>query len=101
MASVELRMDKQGVAAALSNPKAVAAMGEECRKIAARAEASGADYKTKRRYNDGVLVAGDKSPKFAARVRKGDDGAIGIVYTSNYAAIRFEHEHNALLRARG
>lgn len=99
--TVELRMDPTGEAAALSSPKAVALMGSECRKIAKRATSAGAGFHTKRRYSRGVQVAGGKAPEYGARVRVGDGGAHGAVYTANYAAIVYESKTNTLLRVRG
>jgi hypothetical protein len=103
MAKATVTLDQEGVGRALSNPKAVAAMGKEAQKRAKRATALGvaSGYKTKRRYTAGVLTSGDKTPLYGAKVTITPDGPVGIVYTANYAAMRYESKNNALLKVRG
>lgn len=99
-ASVELRIDRGGLAAALSGAEAQAVVNQCAQDIASRATSSGAGFRTKRRYKDGVLVAGDKQPSYGAHIKlTPDGGAVGIAYTANYAAILHNSVTNALLKA--
>lgn len=96
-------LDQRGIGRALSSPQAVAAMGKEAQKRAKRATAMGvaSGYKTKRRYTNGKQTSGGKSPQYGAKVQITPDGPVGIVYTANFAAMRYEAASNTLLKVRG
>lgn len=98
--TVELRLDEKGIGAALSSPQAIARMGKEARARAQRATAAGAGFRTKRQYERGRQVRGGKAPAYGAKVKITPGGAVGIVHTANYAAMKWEHETNTLLKVR-
>ena len=51
------------------------------------------------RDKPGVELYGKKHPMYYYKPSKSRNNPVAIVYTGNYAAMRFEHENNALLKA--
>ena len=51
------------------------------------------------RDKSGVELYGKKHPIYLYIPSKSRTNPYALVYTSNYAAMKFEHEHNAMLKA--
>lgn len=71
-------------------------------KTAATANAMGAGFRTGLYHRDHRSPAvGDTSPRYECNVERHGSLDVGIVYTGNYSAMRDNHLHNTLLKARG
>lgn len=120
-----IRIDEKALEEAAQRGKGTrAAVNESARKIRDRANSAsrggrtnqfvatagggpvGAFGNTGRKPNSGWLkshpgakLVGGKYPMYLYKPASSRNHPVAIVYTGNYAAMKFEHEHNGLLKA--
>ena len=98
---VRIDLGEQAIRSVLNNPECVEATAEAARAIADGLTSGGAGFKTERTVRDDGTQVGGKSPLFRADARRGAKGAVGLVWTANYAAAKYNAKTNAMLKARG
>ena len=101
MADVKIVLDEQKVYDAIQDADGTPSMLEAISgRIAANANAMSAGYRTGRFYDRSThKLKGDTQPSFAWNVQRRGRSEVGLVYTANYAAQKFNTEQNALLKA--
>ena len=85
-------------------PQVKAAVTKEAQAIAARANSMGASFRTEEWENPETHEQlGGKAPKYAALKARDSAyvGCVALVVEKNYAAIKDNHLHNTLLKAKG
>ena len=99
MVKFTLYRDDEAVYEAIQDGEGTVPMLEEIvNKVAAKANAMSASYRTKKSHTKGVPV-GNKQPKFEGDVERFGRSQVGIVYTANYAAQKHNYEYNTLLKS--
>lgn len=78
------------------------ALNNESLKIAAKANALSAGYRTPKWHDHETgETKGDTPARYDGNSKLGRKGYVGIVFTANYAAQKENHLHNTLLKAKG
>lgn len=73
----------------------------EVQQIAQRSNAMSAGFRTGRYYDrESNELRGNTQPKYGGSVKLGNYGWVGLVHPENYAAMKDNHEHNTLLKAK-
>ena len=76
-------------------------LGRKVAHIAGVANAMSSGFRTGLYYrNHESPPVGNTQPKYGGDVKLGDYGWIGLVHPENYAAMKDNHEHNTLLKAK-
>lgn len=77
------------------------ALDAVAKKIASSANSLSSGFRTEvvRDYETGQTVGGTQ-PRYESSSKKGSHGPIAIVYPANYSAMKDNHLHNTLLKAR-
>lgn len=106
MASVKIKvvLDSDAPEKIYRLPQVKAAVTKQANEIAERANSMSAGFHTGLYYQNGHHVAGvgNKQPNYVAKpTKETSKGAIALVVTGNYAAMKDTLEHNTLLKARG
>jgi hypothetical protein len=71
-------------------------------RITATANALGSGYRTPKWHDHETgETKGGTAPVYAGDVRIGKKGPIGIVHPANYSAMKDNHLHNTMLKAKG
>ena len=101
MADVKIVLDEQKVYDAIQDAEGTPSMLEAISgRIAANANAMSAGYRTGYFYDRSENKRkGNTQPSFIWNVERRGRTEVGIVYTANYAAQKYNTEHNALLKA--
>lgn len=77
-----------------------AAINERARKVRDSANAMARGFRTGRFYDrQDKELRGMSVPLYSYKPANGGKHPVAIVYTANYAAMKFEHENNGLLKA--
>lgn len=98
---VRIELNESALRQVLNSPECVAWTGEQARALASRATAMGAGFRTQPYTRSDGTQVGNTAPRFRGDARRGAKGAVGLVWTDNYAAIVFNNSAKALLKARG
>ena len=103
MGDVDIKLDKAACMRAINaSPGLSGALESVTTRITATANALGAGYRTAKYHRDHQSPAvGGTQPKYGGDVRMGKKGPIGIVHPANYAAMKDNHLHNTMLKAKG
>ena len=98
---VELKQDALRIVA--QSPECKAALTAKAEEIAGRANAMSSSFRTLVFYrNHKATEIGNTQPKYESdQARNTKDGAVALVYTGNYSAMKENHLHNTLLKAKG
>jgi len=96
-----VRIDEQALEEAAQRGKGTrAAVNERARAIRDRANSMAGGFKTARFYDrKDKQLRGGSLAAYLYKPANGGNHPVALVYTGNYAAMRFEHDNNALLKA--
>lgn len=97
--TLEIKLDEKGLEAALKSSAALKATGDAASRIASAATASGAGFRTVEWDKPGKGHVGGTAPHFVSDVIVGKRSAVGLVWTGNYSAAKFNAATNALLKS--
>ena len=100
--TVKVDVSERSLERAVSYAKGTeAALRKYASKIERRANSMGASFKTGKYHRDHQSPAvGGTKPRYGSDVELGRKGYVGIVHPENYAAMKDNHLHNTLLKAR-
>lgn len=79
---------------------ALGAVNSRAAQIQSRVSQMAAGFRTGRYYSrPDRQLRGGKQPEYGIKRAMSRENPHALVYTANYAAMKFEHEHNGLLKA--
>lgn len=96
-----VHIDAAALQSALRNSKRVGdVVDRRALQIQSRVQSLSGRFRTARFYDrsDNELRGG-KSPVYETKLTDSTHPCVALVYTGNYAAMRFEHDNNGLLKA--
>ena len=96
---MRVRIDEKALEVA-GKKGALGAVNSRAAQIQGRVSQMAAGFRTGRYYSrPDRQMRGDKQPEYGIKRAMSRENPHALVYTANYAAMKFEHEHNGLLKA--
>lgn len=75
-------------------------VNKHAQSVQQRVNGMSAGFRTGRYYDrPSKQLRGGKAPQYGVKLASSDTNPHALVYTANYAAMRFEHDNNGLLKA--
>lgn len=94
-----IKIDEKALEAA-GKKGALGAVNDRAAQIQSRVNQMSSGFRTGRYYSrPDRQMRGGKQPEYGMKRAMSRDNPHALVYTANYAAMKFEHEHNGLLKA--
>lgn len=96
---MRVRIDEKALEAA-GKKGALGAVNSRAAQIQGSVSQMAAGFRTGRYYSrPDRQLRGGKQPEYGIKRAMSRENPHALVYTANYAAMKFEHEHNGLLKA--